>query len=125
MRKWKSNGKVIFGETKQCHRNGAYKSKRSIRIGQKDTKRCGCAAQLSIASYHKNVSGHLGLDVVKFKLLKDHTNHVPGDLKELGMLPINSTALDTIKYHLALGNKCKSIRIATLRTLDRLKEENK
>jgi hypothetical protein len=80
---------------------------------------------LSIARYHENVAGHLGSDVVEFKLLKDHTNHVPGDSKELGMLPINRTALDTIKYHLTLGNKCRSIRIATLKTLDTLKEENK
>ncbi|KAG2215505.1 hypothetical protein INT46_006765 [Mucor plumbeus] len=125
LRKWKSNDKVIFGETRQCHRSGAYESKRSVRIGQKDSKRCGCVAQLSIARYHENVAGHLGSDVVEFKLLKDHTNHVPGDSKELGMLPINRTALDTIKYHLTLGNKCRSIRIATLKTLDTLKEENK
>ncbi|KAG2196263.1 hypothetical protein INT46_007347 [Mucor plumbeus] len=125
LRKWKSNDKVIFGETRQCHRSESYKSKRSVRIGQKDSKRCGCVAQLSIARYHENVAGHLGSDVVEFKLLKDYTNHVSGDSKELGMLPINRTALDTIKYHLTLGNKCRSIRIATLKTLDTLKEENK
>ncbi|KAI8647806.1 hypothetical protein BD408DRAFT_333355, partial [Parasitella parasitica] len=86
LRKWKSSDKVVFGETRQCHRSGAYESKRSVRIGQKDSKRCGCAAQLSIASYHANVPSHLGSDVVEFKLLKDHTNHTPGDLNELGTL---------------------------------------
>jgi hypothetical protein len=81
---------------------------------------------LSNARYHyKNVAGHLGSDVVEFEVLKDHTNHVPGDSKELGMLPIIRKALETIKYHLTLGNKCRSIRIATLKILDTLKDENK
>ena len=71
------------------------------------------------------VADHLWSDVVEFKPLKDHTNHVPGDSKELGMSPISRKALDTIKYHLTLGNKCRSIRIATLKTLDTLKDENK
>jgi hypothetical protein len=81
--------------------------------------------QLSIASYHENVSGHLGSDVVECKLLEDHPNHVPDDLKKSGMLPIKSTVLDTIKFRLALGNKCKSIRSVTLEMLDILKEKKK
>ena len=80
---------------------------------------------MSIASYHENVSDHLGSDVVECKLLKDHPNHVSDDLKESGMLPIKSTVLDTIKFRLALGNKCKSIRSVTLKMLDILKEKKK
>jgi hypothetical protein len=80
---------VIFGET----RNGAYKFKQFVRIGLKDNKRCVCVTQLSIASYHKNMSNHLGLDVVEFKFLKYHTNHVPGDsiylLKRYTSVPLN------------------------------------
>ena len=79
LRKWKGNNKLIFGEIRQCHRNGAYESKSSIRIGQKEGKRCKCAAQLNIARYHGNVSGHSESNVVEFKLLKDCTKHAPGN----------------------------------------------
>ena len=110
-------GSVRYSETFVCHRAGVYTPQRSVRIAQKDSKKCGCTARIKI-TIRSNRPG-----VCEIVLLSEHTNHVPGDLYDVRTLPLTRSTVQQIEQQLRIGSNYRDIRISMLRQLDEVDSE--
>lgn len=110
--------RLLFSETRLCHRSGRYESvatATSDRPVQKVTKKVGCPAKLSITCAVSRP------DVFVFEIIGEHRGHTPGDrLEDLRTLPLARRMLDQIDHQLtSTGQTTRDVRARMSRYIDR------
>lgn len=85
-----TGGRVIFSKTFYCHRRGPYTPQRTVRLAQKESKKCGCTTTLKVMASASSPT------VCAIKLQSDHVNHVPDHWDGVRTLPLTRQNVETI-----------------------------
>lgn len=104
--------RVIYSKTFRCHRAGSYVPQRSVRTGQKKSKKVNCPGSLKITIW-----AHQPLEC-EITLLRDHDFHRPGDYRDRRTLKLTKSTIETIREQLRDGRNCREIRMALLRQFE-------
>lgn len=107
--------KVIFTHYYYCHRRGEKRVQKGVTPGgvsgqirsiQKESKKVGCLARLTVRCYPENPSE------VYFKYEHDHTGHIPGSTEDVQYLPKSKGLRAEIMQHIANGYLPRDISTA-------------
>ena len=107
--------RIIFTHYYYCHRRGEKEVKKGAVLGgasghirsiQKESKKIGCMARLTVRCYPENPSE------VYFKYEDDHTGHIPGSTEDVQYLPKSKGLRAEIMQHIANGYLPRDISTA-------------